>query len=151
MVLIKLLFFPLHWFFCTGLNLTAAFSFALVFLHWVAAGFLHWIAGLQGVGCCFLILHWFNLTAIFSSALVATSGASTANAATQEAVVEDAVKAKWLGCCRILFMCNGKRVAQVCNFSCTPSWQEKIMVADTSNLMQNFNNINENGYVPFNK
>ena len=61
------------------------------------------------------------------------------------------VKAKWLGCCRILFMCNSKGVAQVCNFSCTPSWQEKIMVADISNLMQNFNNINENGYVPFNK
>ena len=48
-------------------------------------------------------------------------------------------------------LCNSKRVAQVCNFSCTPSWQEKIMVADISNLMQNFNNINENGYVPFNK
>ena len=110
------------------------------------------------MGCCFLILHWFNLTAVFSSALVflhwvaaGSSGASTANAATQEAVVEDAVKAKWLGCCRILFMCNSRRVAQVCNFSCTPSWQEKIMVADISNLMQNFNNINENGYVPFNK
>ena len=114
-------FLILHWF-----NLTAVFSSALVFLHWVAAGFLYWIAA-------------------------ASSGASTANAATQEAVVEDAVKAKWLGCCRILFMCNSKRVAQVCNFSCTPSWQEKIMVADISNLMQNFNNINENGFVPFNK
>ncbi|KAK9989733.1 hypothetical protein SO802_029972 [Lithocarpus litseifolius] len=42
----------------------------------------------------------------------ASSGASTANAATQEALVEDAVKAKWLGCCRILFVCNSKRVAQ---------------------------------------
>ena len=67
---------------------------------WVAAGFLHWLA-------------------------VASSGASTANAATQEALVEAAVKAKWLGCCRILFMSSSKRVAQVCNFSCTPSWQEK--------------------------
>ena len=114
--------------FCTGFNLTAVFSSALVFLHSVSAGFLHWIAGLQSVGCCFLILRWFNLTSVFSSALVflhwvaaASSGASTANAATQEALVEDAVKAKWLGCFRILFMCNSKRVAQVCNFSCTPS------------------------------
>ena len=48
-------------------------------------------------------------------------------------------------------LCSSKRVAQVCNFSCTPSWQEKTMVADISNLIQNFININENGYVPFNK
>ena len=93
-------------------------------LHWVAARFLHWIA-------------------------VASSGASTANAATQEVLVEAAVKAKWLGCCRILLMCSSKRVAQVCNFSYTPSWQEKTMVADISNLILDFNNISKNGYVPF--
>ena len=80
-------------------------------LHWVAAGFLHWIA-------------------------VASSGASTANAATQEALVEAGVKAKWLGCCRVLFMSSSKRVAQVCNFSCTPVGRKKTMVADISNLKQ---------------
>jgi len=84
------------------------------------------------VGCCFLFCTGFNLNAVFSFALgscwiaVASSGASTANAATQEALVEAGVKAKWLGCCRVLFMSSSsKRVAQVCNFSCTPSWQEK--------------------------
>ena len=93
-------------------------------MHWVAAGFLYWIAGLQSVGCCFLILHWVAAGFLYWIA-AASSGASTANAATQEALVEAAVKAKWLGCCRILFMSSSKRVAQVCNFSCTPSWQEK--------------------------
>nr|POE96108.1 hypothetical protein CFP56_23479 [Quercus suber] len=130
----------------------AIFSSALVFLHWVAAGFLHWIAAACRVwAAVFLFCTGFNLTVVFSSALVflpwvaagflhwiaaAISGASTANAATQEALVEAAVKAKWLGFCRILFMCSSKRVAQVCNFSCTPSWQEKTMVADISYLKQ---------------
>ena len=52
----------------------------------------------------------------------ASSRASTANAAAQEALVEVVVKAKGLGFCRILFMCSSRRLAQVCNFNYTPSW-----------------------------
>ena len=41
----------------------------------------------------------------------ASSGASIANAATQEALVEVVVKAKGLGFCRILFICSSRRLA----------------------------------------
>ena len=52
----------------------------------------------------------------------ASNGASTTTAATQEALVEAAVKAKNLVFCRILIMCCIKRIVHVCNMQCSPNW-----------------------------
>ena len=66
----------------------------------------------------------------------ASNGASTTTAATQEALVEAAIKAKNLVFYRILIMCCIKRIVHVCNMQCSPNWQEKTMLSDMLSLQQ---------------
>ena len=66
----------------------------------------------------------------------ASNGASTTTAATQEALVEAAIKAKNLVFYRILIMCCIKRIVHVCNMQCNPNWQEKTMLSDMLSLQQ---------------
>ena len=61
-------------------------------------------------------------------------GAPTPTAATKEALVQVAVKAKNLGFCRILFLCCSNRLVQVCNQNCNPSWEDKTLLHDIVNL-----------------
>ena len=66
----------------------------------------------------------------------ASNGAFTTTAATQEALVEAAIKAKNLVFYRILIMCCIKRIVHVCNMQCSPNWQEKTMLSDMLSLQQ---------------
>ena len=52
----------------------------------------------------------------------------------RKALVQDAVKTKNLGFCRILFMCCSDRLVQVCNQTCNPSWEDKTLLHDLVNL-----------------
>ena len=60
----------------------------------------------------------------------ASSGASTITAATQEALVVSAVKAKSLGFYRILIMFCSKSLVSVCNLQCSPNWQQLTLLSD---------------------
>ena len=66
----------------------------------------------------------------------ASSGASTITAATQEALVVSAVKAKSLGFCRILIMCCSKGLVSVCNLQCSPNWQQITLLSNLAFLQQ---------------
>uniref|UniRef100_A0A7N2MIJ5 RNase H type-1 domain-containing protein n=1 Tax=Quercus lobata TaxID=97700 RepID=A0A7N2MIJ5_QUELO len=72
--------------------------------------------------------------AIFSGG--ASCAAATTSAATQEALVEAALKAKSLGFFRILFLCSNSSIVQACNSKCSNRWQEKTMVVDLIALQQ---------------
>ena len=73
-------------------------------------------------------------TVMFSGSVICGALASTA--ASKEALVEAAIKAKKLGFCRILFLCYSNKIVQVCNQNCNPSWNEKTMIYDILNLQQ---------------
>ena len=61
-------------------------------------------------------------------------GAPTPTAATKEALVQVAVKAKNLGFCRILFFCCSNKLVEVYNQNCNPSWEDKTLLHDLVNL-----------------
>ena len=63
-------------------------------------------------------------------------GAPTSTAATKEALVQAAVKAKNLGFCRILFLCCSNRLVQVCNQYCNLTWEDKTLLHDLLSLLQ---------------
>ena len=55
----------------------------------------------------------------------------------QEAMLKAAIKARDFGYNHFLFLCDSRRSVQVTNRRCTPSWQERILLADWSHLSQN--------------
>ena len=68
---------------------------------------------------------------------VSSSAVGIAYGATQEALVDAAIKARNPGFCRVLFLSNCNRLVQVCNKESAPNWQEKTMLADLLSLHQN--------------
>ena len=66
----------------------------------------------------------------------ANSGRQSIYIATQEALVKSILKAKDLGFCKILVLCNNKKLVQACNQTSNPSWQDQALLSDLYQLQQ---------------
>ena len=66
----------------------------------------------------------------------ANSGRQSIYIATQEALVKSILKAKALGFCKILVLCNNKKLVQACNQTSNPSWQDQALLSDLYQLQK---------------
>ena len=64
----------------------------------------------------------------------ANSGRQSIYMETQEALVESILKTKDLGFCRILVLCNNKKLVQTCNQTSNPSCQDQAFLLDLYQL-----------------